>query len=226
MYPLRIILIGLLICSSSRTNAQRLKVYLSGGAAANFNRWRSVPDVTFVEAYPSTTSISPVLGFRLAYQLEPQVQLRAGILFAQRRVSIQYPAYQYLAESQHQAFDLINLRTYSKPWLHLPLQLTFSAGKFFLGAGSGFMAGIFKPEMNESFQWDTPLEASLGIEHKRFLFQLDYVRGLRPIYEAYTIFYKPANSSLFYYNSMLTLSISTRINNPGNRCEGCRNARL
>ncbi|QLH44659.1 MAG: hypothetical protein HWD58_02940 [Bacteroidota bacterium] len=120
----------------------------------------------------------------------------------------------------------INVRTYSKPWLHLPLQLTFSAGKFFLGAGSGFMAGIFQPVMNESFQWDTPLEASLGIEHKRFLFQLDYVRGLRPIYEAYTIFYKPANSSLFYYNSMLTLSISTRINNPGNRCEGCRNARL
>lgn len=215
-----------LVCLNPAAHSQRLGVYLSAGAGANFNHWRMIPENTFELAYSTPITFSPVLGLRFRYSLEPHIQLRSGILFTQRRLTLVYPSDFILSQPTLDAVSQINKRVYSKSWVHVPLQLSFTKGLFFIGVGSGFIFRVLDRQNFEEALWDIPLEASIGLERKRFMIQLDYLRGMRPVFKALEVENGSRTKSLYYYNSLLTVSVSTRINNPGNRCEGCRNTRL
>lgn len=222
----RLMISLLLVCLMPAAHSQRLGVYLSAGVGANFNRWRMIPENTFESVYSSPLSFSPVLGLRFRYSLEPHIQLRSGILFTQRRLILEYPSDFVLTQPTLDAISQVNKRVYSKSWVHVPLQLSFTKRPFFMGAGSGFIFRMLERQNFEETLWDIPLEASIGVERKRFMIQLDYMRGMRPVFKALEVQNGSGTNSLNYYNSLLTLSVSTRINNPGNRCEGCRNTRL
>jgi hypothetical protein len=210
--------------------AQRLSVFLSGGLQANLNRSRSIPEGIRTNQYLLPPAFGPELGLRIRYALEPNIHLRSGLLFTQRRITFvtheMDSTRQVLENNPNRIFAWSGgrrFRVYSKTWLHIPLQLTFTKGHFFAGLGSGMMFQITSIEKGATNFWDIPLEASVGFEFKRMSFQLSYLRGTQGTYPPFIESGEETLSWINYYNSQLGLSISTRINNPGNKCAGCKN---
>ncbi len=213
-----------------RIMAQRLSVFLSGGVQANLNRSQSVPEGILTDHFLLPPALAPEFGFRIRYALEPNIHLRTGLLFTQRRITFVTHAMdsnrQVLENNPNRIFAWSGgnrFRVYSKTWLHIPLQLTFTKGHFFAGLGSGMMFQIASIEEGAKNFWDIPLEASVGLEFKRMSFQLSYLRGTQAIFAPNMDNGENNLSWINYYNSQLGLSISTRINNPGNKCAGCKN---